>query len=43
MKEHAEGNWKKVLANLKNLLENQFVNSIKIQNEGAIESQIKIQ
>ncbi len=27
MKEHAEGNWKKVLANLKNLLENQFVNS----------------
>jgi hypothetical protein len=27
MKEHAEENWKKVLANLKNLLENQLVNS----------------
>src|SRR5258706_3094868 len=27
MKEHSEENWKKVLANLKNLLENQAVNS----------------
>ena len=27
MKEHSEENWKKVLANLKNLLENELVDS----------------